>query len=113
MDEYGWRIATSMDDLKVGQVIASYSTVEASDREELVRAGRIVEIGGTNAFVDNEADEIKRIGFRGDNVVFILAEAPEDPSEAAWDEWSEGRDFYQLESYKKAFKAGWKAKEES
>lgn len=90
MDEYGCRIATSMADLEVGQVIASYSTVESMDREELVRAGRIVGFVGASAVVDNEVGETKKIGFRGDNTVFILAEAPEDdPAEAAWKAWNE------------------------
>lgn len=113
VEEYGWRIATSMEDLEIGQVIASYA--RESGPEELVRAGRIVEFDGLNALVDNEDGETKRIGLRGDNTVFILADPPVDPAEEAWlaSPVRIGNGTYLDDACHAAFIAGWKTREES
>lgn len=115
-DDYGWRVATSVDDLKIGQVIASYSTMEGG--EELVRGGRVVGFArNTNVEVDNESGGIKEIGFTKHNTVFILADPPEDPAEEAWTAWSEAEPWERRAMHtprdKAAFIAGWKANEES
>lgn len=108
------RIVESMADLEVGQVIASFSTMEGS--EELVRAGRVVGFTKDNVEVDNEAGEVKRIGFHSQNTIFILAVPPIDPSEKAWEEWNgyeAGGDGIKLSmTHHAAFMAGYKARDQ-
>lgn len=102
------RIATSMEDLEVGQMIASLATF--SGPEELVRAGRVVGFVDHNVEVDNEVGEVKKIGFHNGNTVFILADPPTDPVEAAWDEWCADTYEYRVAVAHKAFIAGWAAR---
>jgi len=66
------RVATSLDDLKVGMVVASY--VVGEDPE--VIGGRIARIAAPYAYFEEESGGRDACGFTGDNTITILDDAP-------------------------------------